>query len=280
MRVLSIKPEIVVGQVTANYQRAFSLLEQGASLYHPDVILLPEGFAVYNNTPDPTWPEQVAEPVPGPTGEAFCACSRRYGAMILFGLVRRNPAGAGLYNSILVIDDGKIVGIYDKTHLCMDHRPETCAYKNEQALFLPGDHLGLFDTRFGRIGVQICHDGEYPEMWRVLALEGAQAIFWPMNCGDMSVWAKLHARWNAVPVFTSNVVTRNAQGQRRGGGSICVDVHGEPFDAAGTAESFVFADVDLAGQAAFRAAGVTPQANVFRVRRADLYGSLTRRGGA
>ena len=95
------------------------------------------------------------------------------------------------------------------------------------------------------------------------------------SAGDFSSWAMLHARWNAVPVFTCNPIGSYDDGTRQGGGSVFADVHGRPLDKAGTAEAFLFADVDLAAQTAFRTKGVTPQANVYRVRRHDLYGSLT-----
>ena len=276
MRVLAIQLQVETGEVEANYERAYHLLERGARLYRPHVILFPEAFAVYLAWADMSFAEDVAEDVPGPTTDRFCQFSREYGALIAFGLVRRNPQGEGLFNSVVLADGGDIVGIYDKTHLVMDHRPATRALKNEQEMFLPGSRLGLFDTRFGKIGLLICHDGEYPEVWRCLALENAKAIFWLMNCGDLSTWAKLHARWNAIPVFTCNRVEVGEKGERRGGGSVLVDVHGEPFDAAGTAEAFVFADVDLEQQAQFRADVVTAQANVFRVRRTDLYGPICR----
>ena len=51
MKVLAIQLLGVTGQVAANYERAFALLEQGAALYHPDVILLPEAFAGYRARP-------------------------------------------------------------------------------------------------------------------------------------------------------------------------------------------------------------------------------------
>jgi N-carbamoylputrescine amidase len=274
MRVLAIQLHTDTGKVRQNYTRAFSLLELGATLYHPDVVLLPEAFAAWGASTDLT---PFAEDVPGLTTATFCEYSQKYDAMIIFGLIRRDPQGEGLYNTAVLIDRGELLGLYDKTHLTMDHRPESRALKNEQELFLPGGRLGLFDTRFGKIGVLICHDGSYPEMWRCLALEGAKAIVWLMNCIDISSWARLHASWNTVPVFSCNRTLRMENGQRNGGGSIFVDVQGEPLDAAGTAESFVFADVNLEEQLRFRADGISPLANYFRVRRPDLYGPLCRR---
>ena len=274
MRVLAIQLHTTAGEVTANYRRAFGLLEHGAELYRPNVIMLPEAFAAYAAAADL---RPFAEDVPGPTTQRFCEYSARYDALILFGLVRRSPAGNGLLNSAVVVDRGEVVGIYDKTHLVMGDRP---AELDERAIFVQGDRLGLFDTRFGRIGVLICHDGVYPEVWRVLALEGARAIFWLINDGDMSAWGKAHAFWNLTPVFACNRVTRGQNGARKGGGSFFADVHGKALDIAGTSEGFVFAEVDLEEQAAYRASGRDLWANFFRVRRPDLYESLSRRDDA
>jgi predicted amidohydrolase len=274
VKVLGIQLETRVGQVDANYARALAFLEHGARVYRPDVILLPEAFAAYMARPDM---EAVAEPVPGPTTDRFCSYSAQYQTMILFGLIRQNPHGDGVYNSAILVDGGQIIGIYDKTHLTMNLLPEERAMKNEQEIYLAGDRLGLFDTRFGRIGVMICHDGNYPEVFRALALEGARALFWIMNTTvDLSAWAKLHALWNTTPIFTCNRVIRDSSGVRRYGYSVFADVHGNPLDAAATAEAYLFADVDLDEQASFRAAGLHGSANQMRVRRPELYGALTR----
>ena len=274
MKVLAIQLEIETGQVAANYERAFTLLEEGARRYHPDVILLPEAFAAYRAAADM---RSVAEPVPGPTTARFCAYSQQYGALIVFGIVRQSPDGAGVYNSAILVDNGQVAGVYDKTHLTMDHQPETCTLGNEQEIYKAGDRLGLFDTRFGRMGVLICHDGDYPEVWRALALDGARALFWISQTRvDVSVWAQVHAGWNSTPVFNCNAVRRDEHGQRLGGRSGFFDVRGNALATAGTAEAFLFAEVDLDEQTRYRAAGLSAWSNYFRVRRPELYGALTR----
>ena len=112
----------------------------------------------------------------------------------------------------------------------------------------------------------ICHDGSYPEAPRCLVLGGAKALFWLIHNGNLSKWAELYAFWNVVPIFTCNPAGT--------GHSIFVDVHGNPFDAAGTSEAFVFAEVDLKEQAKFREEGKRGDANHLRVRRTDLYGPI------
>lgn len=273
MKVLSVQVDTETGKVERNYERAFVMLEAGLKLYEPDVVLFPEGFASYLASTDMT---AFAEDVPGATTERFCRYSKDHDVMIAFGLIRRDPKGRGMYNTIVLIDRGQIIGLYDKTHLTVDHRPGLSELKNESRMFLPGEKLGLFDTRFGRLGILICHDGEYPEVWRCLALEGARAIFWLMNCGDASATARSQARWNAIPVFTCNKVYRHEDGDRRNGCSIHVDAAGETLDLAGAAESFVYSDVDLDKQMQYRRDGVTSLANAFVIRRPELYGAIVR----
>lgn len=274
MRVLSIQIETAIGEIDANYERAFAFLEHGARVYRPDVILLPEAFATYMAAADM---RTVAEPAPGPMTDRFCALSAQYGALIIFGMVRANPHGDGVYNSAVLVDGGTIIGIYDKTHHAMNLIPEERARKNDQEIYLPGDRLGLFDTRFGRLGVMICHDGNFPEVFRALTLEGARAILWIMNTTvDVSGWARQHALWNTVPIFTCNRVMKDPAGGRRYGYSIFVDVRGNVLDSAATAEAFVFADVDMDEQLAFRTTGLGASANQLRVRRPELYSALAR----
>lgn len=82
------------------------------------------------------------------------------------------------YNSVLVIEDGNIIGRYRKTHL-----PDDPNFY-EKYYFTPGD-LGfpVFETKFGRIGVLICWDQWFPEPARIMAMKGAEIIFYPTAIG-------------------------------------------------------------------------------------------------
>lgn len=116
-----------------------------------------------------------------------------------------------LYNSCAVIDaDGEILGVYRKTHIPDDH------YYQEKFYFTPGDTgFKVWDTRYGRIGVGICWDQWFPETARLLALKGAELIFYPTAIGaepilegdSMPHWRRTmqgHAAANMVPVIAAN----------------------------------------------------------------------------
>src|SRR6266849_8686677 len=120
----------------------------------------------------------LAEPIPGPSTEAFSKLARELKVVIVAPLFERRAAGL-YHNTAAVIDaDGSLVGLYRKMHI-----PDDPLYY-EKFYFTPGD-LGFpnFDTRYGRIGVQICWDQWYPEGSRITALNGAQVIFYPTSIG-------------------------------------------------------------------------------------------------
>src|SRR5579864_796933 len=120
----------------------------------------------------------LAEAVPGPTTDALTKVARENKVAIVASLFERRAAGL-YHNTCAVIDaDGGFLGKYRKMHI-----PDDPLYY-EKFYFTPGD-LGFptFDTKYGRIGVQICWDQWYPEGSRAVALGGAQVIFYPTSIG-------------------------------------------------------------------------------------------------
>ncbi len=120
----------------------------------------------------------LAEAVPGPTTEALAKVARENKVAIVASLFERRAAGV-YHNTCAVIDaDGSFLGKYRKMHI-----PDDPLYY-EKFYFTPGD-LGFpnFDTRYGRIAVQICWDQWYPEGARAVSLGGAQVIFYPTSIG-------------------------------------------------------------------------------------------------
>ena len=114
----------------------------------------------------------LAEPVPGPTTEKLAQLAKERKAALVVSIFERRAPGV-YHNSCAVLDaDGSFLGKYRKMHI-----PDDPLYY-EKFYFTPGD-LGFpnFDTKYARIGVQICWDQWYPEGSRLTALSGAQVIF-------------------------------------------------------------------------------------------------------
>jgi len=120
----------------------------------------------------------LAEPIPGPTTQAFQKLARKYSVVIIASLFEKRAPG--LYHNTAVILDanGSMLGRYRKMHI-----PDDPLYY-EKFYFAPGD-LGFrsWSTRYGKIGVLICWDQWYPEGARLTAMQGAEILFYPTAIG-------------------------------------------------------------------------------------------------
>ena len=193
------------------------------------------------------------------------------------------------YNSCAVADaDGKILGVYRKTHIPMGRCYE------EKFYFSPGrDNYGVFDTKFGNIGVAICWDQWFPEVARSLALAGADLIVYPTAIGSEPEfpdgesyfhWMRTiqgHSAANGVPIAVANRIGKEKKINFYGGsfitnhrGAVVAQVGGVPEN--GNADpspvemkGHVTFEFDLIENAIFRGFW-----GVLRDRRPELYTSL------
>ena len=163
--VLGLLQARSVGNATQNLAHAVEQIREaarrGAQIVCTHELFLGEYFC---RTEDHAKFE-LAEPVPGPTTEALAKVAREHKVAILASLFERRAAGI-YHNTCAVLDaDGSFLGKYRKMHI-----PDDPLYY-EKFYFTPGD-LGFptFETRYGRIGVQICWDQWYPEGARLIAL--------------------------------------------------------------------------------------------------------------
>ena len=122
-----------------------------------------------------------AEPVPGPTTEAFQALAAEAGLVVVLNLYERD--GERCYDCSPVIDaDGALLGRTRMAHIT-DY---PCFH--EQGYYAPGDTgAPVYATRAGRVGVAICYDRHYPEYMRALALGGAELVVVP-QAGAVDEW--------------------------------------------------------------------------------------------
>lgn len=162
----------------ANLARALAAMEtahgKGASL-----ILFPEMFLTGYLIKDKLV-ELAESPQDGPALTALRAKAKELSMGVLVGLPVANPQGKP-YNAIVMIDrDGSVAGIQAKTHF----------FGGEEKMFDPGRKLAAFDTSFGRMGILVCYDGEFPETARTLALDGAKLIC--MCAANMTPYEDYH----------------------------------------------------------------------------------------
>lgn len=140
----------------------------------------------------------LAEPIPGPSTEAFSELARKHQVVIIGSLFERRAQGL-YHNTATVHDaDGALLGLYRKMHI-----PDDPLFY-EKFYFTPGD-LGFkaFETRYARIGVLICWDQWYPEAARLTALAGAEILFYPTAIGwhpsEKAEYGQAqHASWETI----------------------------------------------------------------------------------
>ncbi len=165
----------------ANTAKACRMIAQAAA-EGADLVVLPELFSTgYElNIVGPRITE-LAEPVDGPTVSALQEAARAAGCYVVAGLALTYDLPGVVFNSAVFIDrEGNLAGTYDKQHL----------WALERFYFRSGEGSPVFDTDFGRIGVLICYDLGFPEVARMLALQGAELLVCPSAwCAeDMDVW--------------------------------------------------------------------------------------------
>lgn len=121
---------------------------------------------------------KLAEPIPGPSTQAFQKIAKKHGVVIVASLFEKRASGL-YHNTAVIIDaDGSLLGIYRKMHI-----PDDPLYY-EKFYFTPGDTgFRAWNTKFGKIGVLICWDQWYPEGARLTAMQGAEILFYPTAIG-------------------------------------------------------------------------------------------------
>ncbi|MGH8047542.1 MAG: carbon-nitrogen hydrolase [Chthoniobacterales bacterium] len=230
---------------------------------------------------------ELAEPIPGPSSDAFCALAKELGVVIVASLFERRAAGV-YHNTAVIIDaDGALLGKYRKMHI-----PDDPLFY-EKFYFTPGD-LGFqaWDTKFGKIGVCVCWDQWYPEAARLTALRGAQIIFYPTAIGwhpsekekygerHHSSWETIqrgHAIANgcyvAAPNRTGLETPEGGDGIEFWGRSFICDPSGQILDKAPTdADAVLVTEVDFDSVDTQRT-----HWPFLRDRRIDAYADITKR---
>ena len=167
--------------IAANLDQAEAMVReaagQGADLIAlPEVMHLRVGRAMADRYLD------VAEPIPGPTTQRFCELAGALGVHLLLGsMVEQSSDPQRTYNtSVLLAPDGSTLASYRKVHL-FDVVMDDDNADRESDRYLPGNELVTADVPACKVGLSICYDLRFGELYRALALQGAKIIFVPAN---------------------------------------------------------------------------------------------------
>jgi len=134
-----------------------------------DLIIFPEmsltGYVVFDQV------YELAETIPGPSIEKVEALAKRTGTHIIFGMPELSEkTQATVFNTAVFVGPQGLIGKYRKMYL------PTHSVFEEKRYFRPGYEASAFKTDIGKIGLSICYDIFFPEVYRLTRLKGAQLI--------------------------------------------------------------------------------------------------------
>jgi predicted amidohydrolase len=226
------------------------------------LIVLPEKWSVLGADEDL---RAGAEALDGPAISWARAIARELSIDLVAGSIVESPtndrgsAGGKLANTSVHVDpQGEVRAVYRKLHM-FDVEVEGRAYR-ESAITEPGEEIVLSATAEGvELGMSICYDLRFPELFGVLALRGARvvalpsAFTLPTTRDHWEILVRARAIENEVFVIAANQVGSHPGGHHSGGRSMIVDPWGVVLARAEDHEGFVAADLDLDRQVEIRA---------------------------
>lgn len=276
VRIACIQMEIIEGNVEANLSKAEGFIleacRNGARL-----IVLPETFncGFFMDSREQAF--KVAEPVPeGRSTQLLIRLAQENDVYICASLLER--VGYDVFNAGILVGPDGYIGKYRKLHPCED----------EVYFVEPGD-LGIpvFHTPIGRIGLCVCLDAYYPEVFRIQALQGADIVCCMFNSSDVKETRHLPDPFHTMitSLCMANAVSNHIftvccdrvgrghasiHGNKYAGQSAIISPWGGPVTeiASDEEEVILYADVDLCDA---RRKNYHPTNSRLAVRRTDVY---------
>ncbi|NNG37688.1 carbon-nitrogen hydrolase [Flexivirga sp. ID2601S] len=260
-----------IGDLAGNRERLVAAVRQAAAA-GADLLVLPELATSGYVFASAAEARELAEPVDGPTAQLLAGVCRETGLTVVYGFPE--AAGEVVFNAAAVVDGSGVLAAYRKAHLWGDE-PDWSGAGDERP--------PVVQTAFGRLGLAVCYDLEFPE-WVRLAATDVDVLCVPTN------WPASARPPGERPIETANalvagalnrvfVVAADRVGTERGvpwvGGSVIGGPDGYSLAIArpGDTEQLLVATVDLA-QARDKRVGDRND------RVADRRGELYRRAGA
>jgi predicted amidohydrolase len=255
----------------SNVEHAFALLDEAAgsgAMY----IQLPEYFNYYG--PASNYGE-VAQSIAGPLTDRLCDFARTHRVVLHVGSMLERVEGATKFfnTSVLIGKEGEILATYRKVHLFDIDVPGEVSYQESRAIGA-GQEIVTVELDAFTLGMSICFDVRFPELYRSLALRGATVLGVPSafnartGQAHWDVLVRARAIENLCFVVAATQAGTTAQGLSSYGHAMIVDPWGEVLATShGDHEQIVIASIDLNEVSRRRA-----QIATLTLRRPDLYG--------
>lgn len=210
---------------------------------------------------------EYGEPIPGPTINKISEKAMQYCVYIIAPILEKTISGVYYNTATLIGPNGEIIGKHRKMHIGSGG--------SEKLFFTPGSEANVFKTEYGNIGIMTCYDRNFTELWRILALKGAEMIFLPYATWWSDCWEWLNratAFQNIVFAIHVNRVGKEGDSKELNffGRSLIIDPEGEIIaKAGGEDDEIVAATIDLEDVKRTRI-----NRALYRDRRPELYGRI------
>ena len=199
MKVWLVQIDVKVNDKEANLQKILSYVDKGMQ---NGANLIVFGELVLSGYMCKAKFFDFAEPIPGPATGKVTSMIKGKNTYVVFGMPESEDGS--LYLSAPMLGPKGLVGVCRKLQVAKFADPTTGITWDEGVYFKPGQDIAVFDTEFGKIGIQICMDIKHPEIARAQALAGAWLILHPSASpievkGDqISPYSVVRARENIV----------------------------------------------------------------------------------
>jgi nitrilase len=244
--------------VETNLNEARLLLEQAAG-QGAQLAVLPENFA-FMGLRDADKLAVGEDQGHGPIQDFLAQISQRLGLWVIAGTIPlRVPGDARVAAASLVFDaQGTCVARYDKIHLFDVEIPERAESYRESANMAPGKMPVVIDTPVGRVGLAVCYDVRFPELFRKLSAAGAQVLVLPSaftaptGRAHWETLLRARAIENLCHVIAPAQSGFHPNGRETYGDSMIIDHWGRILARLPRGRGCVTAMIDLARQAEVR----------------------------
>ncbi len=246
--------------LAANVARAVELVSRAADL-GAELVALPENFAFMGESDEQK--RAIAEDLPGegPIAKAIAGVARDRGVFVLAGgMPEKSADGERPFNtSALFAPNGALLSRYRKVHLFDVDLPDGTTLRESSAC-QPGEETVVTEVRGKKLGMTICYDVRFPELYRRLVDAGALIVTVPaaftLTTGKDHWLALLRARAieNQVFVVAPAQHGRHPRGRMTYGKSAIIDPWGDVIAQCGEGEGVAVATLDFTYQDKVRAA--------------------------
>ncbi len=251
--------QMTSGHVVADNLEYAGRLLRAARDAGAEIACLPENFAFIGLRDADKL--QVAETFgDGPAQAFLSATARSLGMWILGGTINiRGGADGRVANTSLLFDAaGRRAARYDKIHLFDVTIPGREEQYRESTTVVPGRQVVVADTPVGRLGMSVCYDMRFPELYRELVARGAEwlampaAFTVPTGRAHWETLLRARAIENLCYVVAPAQVGTHSSGRETYGDTLIVDYWGSVLARQETGDGVITADLDLAKQAETR----------------------------